>query len=114
MDILKRLEQLEADVALLKARLDPDAALLQSILPAIAAVVGNMTFTIGDLDDEVFAGMSRPKVGKLLARSVGKIAGGFRLDYIGVSRGMGRWRVTPIHSLGLSVHNAPHSTKEHK
>lgn len=104
--LIARIERIETRLAVLESKLDPDAAKLQSILPAIAAVTNGLAFRIGDLDVD-FHGLSAPQVGKLFARHVGVPVSGYRIERTrGFHSGGRGWRVTPIHNASPSAHDA--------
>ena len=87
--VLSRLDRIEF---LLAGLIDPDAARLESMLPAIWIVTEGMRFAVADLQGEInFHGLTLPQIGKLLARNQYRAIGGYAI----ARAGRGGWQVTP-------------------
>ncbi len=104
--------RLAAAVEVLAARPPPgstlsrtDRDLLDALLPAISARIGNFCWTVADLREHlevdralaaVVAPFTGKQLGKLLARGEGYTADGNVLLRVGVSRAGAIWLVSPL------------------
>ena len=105
--ILVALTDIQSRLARIESLLDPDTARLQSLLPAIARVVGTLSFLVGDLQGDVeLDGISPRRLGKMLERHRGECIGGFVIEQLGVTREGREWRLTPVGAPVAPAHNA--------
>ena len=97
-----RLDRIDATLAELLGVLhdirDPDAAKLRVLIPKIAAVVGEQSFFISDLDID-FDGLSRKQLGKLLERNAHRTIGLHRIEPLRMTREGRMWRLTSVEQM---------------
>jgi hypothetical protein len=88
---VSRIEQ-KLDIAL-----DPDKVRLETLIPQIVAVIGEMRFCLGDLEGEVdFGGLTLAQVGLLLKRNRHRTIAGYRITAHGKRNSAREWSCTLV------------------